>query len=136
VDVVRLGLSLGYWDAAHGRDELGLATYAEELGYDVVWVAEAYGSDAVSVLGWLSASTSRIDIGSSIMQLAGRTPALTAMSAATLDGLSDGRFRLGIGVSGPQVSEGVHGVEFAKPVERTSEYMDIVRLALRRGKLL
>ena len=129
---MRLGLSLGY-GAGPGvspTDNLALALEAERLGYAVVWVAEAYGSDAVSVLGYLAARTERIDLGSSVLQIPGRSAALTAMTAATLDSLSGGRFRLGLGVSGPQVSEGWHGVPFGKPLARTREYVDVVRLAL------
>ena len=112
-----------------------MAEQADRLGYAVVWAAEAWGSDVVSVLGLLAARTSRIDIGSAIMQIPARTPAMTAMTAATLDTLSGGRFRLGLGVSGPQVSEGWHGVRFDKPLGRTREYVDIVRAALRRETL-
>src|SRR6185369_17525044 len=112
-----------------------MAEEADRLGYAVVWAAEAWGSDVVSVLGFLAARTSRIDIGSAIMQIPARTPAMTAMTAATLDTLSGGRFRLGLGVSGPQVSEGWHGVRFASPVGRTREYAAIVRTALRRERL-
>jgi F420-dependent oxidoreductase-like protein len=105
---------------------------AERLGYSVVWAAEAYGSDAVTVLAYLAAKTSRIDLGSAVLQIPARTPTMTAMTAATLDTLSGGRFRLGLGVSGPQVSEGWHGVRFAKPLTRTREYVDIVKMALDR----
>ncbi len=99
-------------------------------GYSVVWAAEAYGSDAATVLAWVAAQTERIDVGSAIFQIPARTPAMTAMTAATLDTLSGGRFRLGLGVSGPQVSEGWHGVRFDHPLGRTREYVDIVNLAL------
>lgn len=133
---MRLGLGLGYvTTAAELADNLALAQAAESLGFDVVWVAEAYGSDAVSVLGAIAARTSRIGIGSAVLQIPGRTPAMTAMTAATLDALSDGRFRLGLGVSGPQVSEGWHGVRFADPVGRTREYLQIVRTALSRRRV-
>ena len=97
-----------------------------------VWAAEAYGSDAATVLAWVAAQTERIDIGSAVFQIPARTPAMTAMTAATLDTLSGGRFRLGLGVSGPQVSEGWHGVRFDKPLARTREYVEIVRMALAR----
>jgi F420-dependent oxidoreductase-like protein len=97
-----------------------------------VWAAEAYGSDAATVLSWIAAQTENIDIGSAVFQIPGRTPALTAMTAATLDTLSNGRFRLGLGVSGPQVSEGWHGVRFDRPLARTREYVDIVTMALDR----
>jgi len=129
---VRLGLNLGYWGAGNDPSNLELAKQADELGYAVVWAAEAYGSDAVTVLSWIAARTSRIDVGSAVLQIPARTPAMTAMTAATLDTLSGGRFRLGLGVSGPQVSEGWHGVRFTSPLGRTREYAEIVRKALRR----
>ena len=133
---MRLGLSLGYaTSAAQLHENLKLAVEADRLGYDVVWVAEAYGSDAVSVLGALAATTSNIGIGSAVLQIPGRTPAMTAMTAATLDALSQGRFRLGLGVSGPQVSEGWHGVRFADPLGRTREYVHIVQQALARHRV-
>ncbi len=132
---MRLGLNLGYWGGRADRDNLALAQEADRLGYAVVWAAEAYGSDAPTVLSYLAAHTERIDIGSAVMQIPARTPAATAMTAATLDTLSGGRFRLGLGVSGPQVSEGWHGVRFDKPLGRTREYVDIVRKALRRERL-
>ena len=132
---MRLGVNLGYWGAGNDADNLALAVEAEKLGYAVVWAAEAYGSDAATVLAWIAAHTSTIDVGSAIFQIPGRTPALTAMTAATLDTLSGGRFRLGLGVSGPQVSEGWHGVRFDKPLGRTREYVEIVRLALARDKV-
>ncbi|MDP9100604.1 MAG: LLM class F420-dependent oxidoreductase [Actinomycetota bacterium] len=132
---MRLGLNLGYWGAGNDADNLALAREADRLGYAVCWAAEAYGSDAASVLAWVAAQTERIDVGSAIFQIPGRSPALTAMTAATLDTLSGGRFRLGLGVSGPQVSEGWHGVRFDKPLGRTREYTDIVRMALRREKV-
>jgi len=105
---------------------------AEGLGYDSAWAAEAWGTDAVSVLAWLGASTTRIKIGSAIMQIPGRTPANTAMTAATLDLMSEGRFILGLGTSGPQVVEGWHGQPWGKPLVKTREYVEIVRTALRR----
>jgi F420-dependent oxidoreductase-like protein len=129
---VRLGLNLGYWGAGNDADNLALAREADRLGYSVAWAAEAYGSDAATVLAWVAAQTERIDIGSAIFQIPARTPAMTAMTAATLDTLSGGRFRLGLGVSGPQVSEGWHGVRFDHPLARTREYVDIVNLALSR----
>jgi F420-dependent oxidoreductase-like protein len=138
---MRLGLNLGYWGAGAGNGNdndaanLELAREADRLGYAVVWAAEAYGSDAATVLTWIAAHTTRVDVGSAIFQIPGRTPALTAMTAATLDTLSGGRFRLGLGVSGPQVSEGWHGVRFDKPLGRTREYVDIVRMALRRERV-
>lgn len=129
---MRLGLNLGYWGAGNDRENLVLAQEADRLGYSSVWAAEAYGSDAATVLSWVAAQTERIDIGSAVFQIPARTPAMTAMTAATLDSLSGGRFRLGLGVSGPQVSEGWHGVRFDKPLARTREYVDIVRTALAR----
>jgi len=134
---MRLGLNLGYFgaDAGQGGRWLDLARTAERLGYAVVWVAEAYGSDAPTVLAWLAAHTQRIDVGSAVLQIPARSPAMTAMTAATLDLLSGGRFRLGLGVSGPQVSEGWHGVRFDRPLGRTAEYVDVVRAALRRDRV-
>ena len=130
---MRLGLSLGYQTAwSTPADHLALAREADRLGYAVVWAAEAYGSDSPSMLAWLAGQTERIDLGSAVMQIPARSPAATAMTAATIDTLSGGRFRLGLGVSGPQVSEGWHGVRFARPLARTREYVDIVRLALAR----
>jgi F420-dependent oxidoreductase-like protein len=132
---VRLGLNLGYWGMGTDADNVKLAQVADQLGYDVAWAAEAYGSDAVTVLTWVAAKTERIDVGSAILQIPARTPTMTAMTAATLDTLSGGRFRLGLGLSGPQVSEGWHGVSYAKPLARTREYVDIVRLALSRERV-
>ncbi len=127
---MRLGLYCGFWGQGRDEENLALALRADELGVDVVWAAEAYGPDCVSVLSWIGARTERIDLGAGVMQIPARTPAATAMAAAGLDSLSGGRFRLGLGVSGPQVSEGWHGVRFGKPLGRTREYVDIVRTAL------
>ncbi|MFY1682997.1 LLM class F420-dependent oxidoreductase [Micromonospora sp. WMMD730] len=133
---MRLGLSLGYQTAwSTPADHLALAQEADRLGYSVVWAAEAYGSDSPSMLAWMAGQTERIDVGSAVMQIPARTPAMTAMTAATIDALSGGRFRLGLGVSGPQVSEGWHGVRFAKPLARTREYVDIVKLAVARKEV-
>ncbi|MFX0592658.1 LLM class F420-dependent oxidoreductase [Melissospora conviva] len=130
---MRLGLSLGYQTAwSTPADHLALAQEADRLGYSVVWAAEAYGSDSPSMLAWIAGQTERIDVGSAVMQIPARTPAATAMTATTIDTLSGGRFRLGLGVSGPQVSEGWHGVRFAKPLGRTREYVDIVKMAIAR----
>jgi F420-dependent oxidoreductase-like protein len=126
---VRLAINLGYGNTS---DIVILAQEADRLGYAVAWVAEAYGTDAVTVLTWIAAKTERIDVGSGILQVPARIPTMTAMTAATLDMLSGGRFRLGLGLSGPQVSEGWYGVRFAKPLARTREYVDIVKLALSR----
>ncbi|MEP7020656.1 MAG: LLM class F420-dependent oxidoreductase [Pseudonocardiales bacterium] len=132
---MKLGLNLGYWGMGSDAESLALAREADQLGFSVVWAAEAYGSDAVTVLTWIAAQTSQIDVGSAILQIPARSPAMTAMTAATLDALSGGRFRLGLGVSGPQVSEGWHGVRFAKPLARTREYIDIVTMALARERV-
>ncbi|WP_018789930.1 LLM class F420-dependent oxidoreductase [Salinispora arenicola] len=133
---MRLGLSLGYQTAwSTPADHLALAQEADRLGYTVVWAAEAYGSDSPSMLAWMAGQTKRIDLGSAVMQIPGRTPAMTAMTAATIDALSGGRFRLGLGVSGPQVSEGWHGVRFGRPLARTREFVDIVRLAVARKEV-
>ncbi|MEU5553234.1 MULTISPECIES: LLM class F420-dependent oxidoreductase [unclassified Micromonospora] len=133
---MRLGLNLGYQTAwSTPADHLAMAQEADRLGYSVVWAAEAYGSDSPSMLSWMAGQTERIDIGSAVMQIPARTPAMTAMTAATLDALSGGRFRLGLGVSGPQVSEGWHGVRFGKPLARTREYVDIVKLAVARKEV-
>jgi F420-dependent oxidoreductase-like protein len=130
---MRLGFYMGY--APPGTSPLepiALAQEAERLGYDSAWAAEAWGTDCVSVLAWLGATTERIKLGSAIMQIPGRTPALTAMTAATLDLMSGGRFLLGLGTSGPQVVEGWHGEPWGKPLGKTREYVEIVRAALRR----
>jgi F420-dependent oxidoreductase-like protein len=111
-----------------------LVQRAEALGFDSVWGAEAYGSDAISPLAYIAALTSKIKLGTAIMQMPARTPAMTAMTAMTLDQLSGGRFILGLGPSGPQVVEGWHGVPYGKPLERTREYIAIVRQILAREK--
>jgi F420-dependent oxidoreductase-like protein len=130
---VKLGLNIGY--APPGTNPASLVPLvqeAEALGYDSVWAAEAWGTDAVTVLAWMAACTSRIKVGSAIMQIPGRTPANTAMTAATLDLMSGGRFLLGLGTSGPQVVEGWHGEAWGKPLGKTREYIEVVRAALRR----
>jgi F420-dependent oxidoreductase-like protein len=128
---MHLGLYLGYWTSATVvADELELVREAEAHGFDSVWVAEAYGSDAATVLAWLSAETERIKLGAGIFQIPARSPAMTAMTAATLDVLSGGRLLLGLGSSGPQVAEGWHGQAFARQLQRTREYIEIVRMAL------
>lgn len=133
---MRLGLSLPLASSAAGlRQQVELAVAADGLGYDIVWVPEAYGGDAVSVLASIAARTDRIEIGAAVMQIPARSPAMTAMTAASLDALSRGRFRLGLGVSGPQVSEGWHGVAFGDPLGRTEEYVRIVREALSRHRV-
>ena len=132
---MKLGLNMGYWGMGNDAANLELAKEADRLGYSVAWVAEAYGSDAPTVLSYVAAQTERIDVGSAILQIPARRPTMTAMTAATLDTLSGGRFRLGLGVSGPQVSEGWYGVKFDKPLGRTREYVEIVRSALRRERV-
>jgi F420-dependent oxidoreductase-like protein len=128
---MKLGLYLGYWTSDTAADqELALVHEAEAHGFDSVWVAEAYGSDAATVLAWLAAQTERIKLGSAIFQIPARTPAMTAMTAATLDVLSNGRLLLGLGSSGPQVAEGWHGQPFARQLRPTREYVEIVRMAL------
>jgi F420-dependent oxidoreductase-like protein len=126
---VRLGLQLGYDDPVSA---VALAEEAERLGFDAVWTSEAWGADAVTPLAWIAARTERIGLGTAIMQMPARTPAATAMTVATLDHLSGGRVRLGLGTSGPQVVEGWHGQRWGKPLARTREYVAIVRTALRR----
>jgi F420-dependent oxidoreductase-like protein len=128
---MRLALNMGY-SGTTVEPRLDLVREADRLGYHSVWVAEAYGSDAVSMLAWYGASTERIGLGSAIMQMPARTPAMTAMTAATLSELSGGRFLLGLGMSGPQVVEGWHGRPYGKPLRVTREYVEIVRLALGR----
>jgi F420-dependent oxidoreductase-like protein len=124
--LVKFSLSIGYFGTAIA-DDFALITEAENLGYDSVWTAEAYGSDAVTPLAWIAARTESIKIGSGVLQMAARTPAMTAMTAATLDQMSGGRFLLGIGVSGPQVVEGWHGRPYGKPLGVTREYVEILR---------
>jgi F420-dependent oxidoreductase-like protein len=128
---VKLAINIGYWAGGSGTD-LGFIEEAEKLGYDSVWVAEAWGSDAVTVLSWIAARTSTIKVGSGILQIPARTPAMTAMTAVTLNELSGGRFLLGLGLSGPQVVEGWHGVAYGKPLGKTREYVSIVRRAMAR----
>lgn len=132
---MRLALTLNYSGAAVSLD-VDKVVEAERLGYDSVWSAEAYGSDAVTPVTWIAARTTRIHVGTAIMQIPARTPAMTAMTAMTLDALSGGRFRLGLGVSGPQVVEGWHGQPFGRPLVRTREYVAIVRAILRRERPL
>jgi len=130
---VKLGLNLGYAPpGTNPADLVPLVQEAERLGFDSVWTAEAWGTDAVTVLAYLAALTEKIKLGSAIMQIPGRTPTNTAMTAATLDLLSGGRFLLGLGTSGPQVVEGWHGEPWGKPLTKTREYVEIVRAALRR----
>ena len=128
---MRLGMTAGYSGAALGVN-LPLIHEAERLGFDSVWTAEAYGSDAITPLAWIGAGTKKIKLGTAIMQMPARTPAMAAMTAMTLDALSGGRFIIGLGPSGPQVVEGWHGVPYGKPLTRTREYIQIIRKILAR----
>ncbi len=132
---MKLGLALGYWSAGPppGTDEL--VDTAEDLGFDSVWTAEAYGSDAFTPLAWYGARTRRIRLGTSVAQMSARTPTATAMAAMTLDHLSGGRVVLGIGASGPQVVEGWYGQPYPKPLARTREYMQILRSTIARERV-
>jgi F420-dependent oxidoreductase-like protein len=133
---MKLGVHIGYWGLGlSSEDQLAIVQEAERLGYDSVWAAEAYGSDTATVLGWLAGQTSKIRLGSGIFQMPGRSPAMTAMTAATIDQLSHGRMILGIGSSGPQVAEGWHGQRFGKQIQRTREYVAVVRMALARERV-
>src|SRR3954447_12057184 len=133
---MRLGLHIGYWGLGlTAEEQLKLVREAESLGFDSVWSAEAYGSDAATVLAWLAGETEAIKLGAALFQMPGRAPAMTAMTAATLDQISNGRMLLGIGSSGPQVAEGWHGQPFAKQLQRTREYVAVVRKALARERL-
>jgi F420-dependent oxidoreductase-like protein len=133
---MRLGLHIGHWGGRiDAEQQLAAVRAAEELGYDSVWTAEAYGSDAATILAWLAAATSRIRLGTGILQMPARTPAMTAMTAATIDRLSGGRMILGLGSSGPQVAEGWHGQRFAGQLLRTREYFEVVRMALSRQRV-
>src|SRR5215204_6733585 len=133
---LRLGLHVGYWGLGlTSEQQLALVKEAEGVGFDSVWAAEAYGSDTATVLAWIAGQTERIRLGSAIFQIPARSPAMTAMTAATLDNISGGRMILGIGSSGPQVAEGWHGQRFARQLQRTREYIAVVRKALAREKL-
>src|SRR5215216_209900 len=128
---MRVGLHVGYWGLGlTAEDQLRLVTEAESAGYHSVWAAEAYGSDTATVLAWLAANTKTMKLGSAIFQIPGRTPGMTAMTAATIDQISGGRMLLGIGSSGPQVAEGWHGQAFARQLRRTREYVEILRMAI------
>lgn len=129
---MNLGFMLGYWGAQPPPNPVPLMQLAEQLGYSSVWTAEAYGSDALTPLAWWGSQTERIQLGTSIIQMSARTPTATAMAAITMDHLSQGRFILGLGASGPQVVEGWYGQPYAKPLARTREYVDIVRKVIRR----
>jgi F420-dependent oxidoreductase-like protein len=131
---LQLGLNLGYWGIGPaGEDALEVVMAAEGHGYESVWAAESYGSDAVSVLAWLAAQTTTINLGAAILQVPARPPAAAAMAGATIDKLSGGRFLFGFGPSGPQVSEGWYGIPYDKPWGRTREYIEVVREIIARG---
>ncbi|MGI5442987.1 LLM class F420-dependent oxidoreductase [Streptomyces shenzhenensis] len=131
---MRLGLALGYWGRGPSADQVPLAREAERLGYDSVWTAESWGSDAFTPLAWIAAHTTRIRLGTAVAQMAARSPTTTAMHALTLDHLSGGRMLLGLGLSGPQVVEGWYGRPFPRsPLTATREYVDVVRQVLRRA---
>jgi F420-dependent oxidoreductase-like protein len=133
---MKLGLFAGYWGMGlSGNEQLEMAKEADKLGYDSIWAAEAYGSDAATVLAWMAAYVHHAKLASGIFQMPARTPAMTAMTAATLDNMTNGRFILGLGISGPQVVEGWHGQAFEKPLARAREYVEIVRKALARETL-
>jgi len=130
---MRLGISFGYQDWGAGLPgAIALAQEADRLGYHSGWVAEAYGTDAITPITWLLAHTENLKMGSAIAQMPARAPAMTAMTAVTLDLMSGGRFLLGIGASGPQVSEGWYGEQYGKPLAKTREYLDVVRAVWRR----
>src|SRR5438309_4213182 len=130
---MKLGLATGYWSSGPPPGIQESIAEAERLGFDSIWTAEAYGSDCFTPLAWWGAKTSRIKLGTAIAQLSARTPAATAMAAMTLDHLSGGRFILGIGASGPQVVEGWYGQPYPRPLERTREYVSIMRAVIARG---
>ena len=132
---MKLGLQLGYWGAGPNPGAPELVAAAEQLGFDSVWTAEAYGSDALTPLAWLGSQTSTLRLGTSIIQLSARTPVATAMAAMTLDHLSGGRFVLGIGASGPQVVEGWYAQPYPKPLARTREYVAILRATMARERV-
>jgi F420-dependent oxidoreductase-like protein len=133
---LKLGLNTGYWTGGPPVGAAEAVAEAEKLGFDSIWTAEAYGSDALTPLAWWGAATEKVKLGTAIIQMSARQPAATAMAAMTLDHLSGGRFILGLGVSGPQVVEGWYGMPFEKPLARTHEYVAIMRnIWARQGKL-
>jgi F420-dependent oxidoreductase-like protein len=134
---MKLGIHVGYWGFwGEASQQLEAAKEAEALGYDSLWTAEAYGSDAATILAWIAGHTDRIKLGSGVFQMPGRSATMTAMTAATIDQLSGGRMLLGLGSSGPQVAEGWHGQRFGKQIQRTREYFEVVRLALSRERVV
>ncbi len=132
---MKLGLGLGYWGKGLPPEHAALVALSEELGYDSLWTAEAYGSDALTPLAWWGARTERIKLGTGIVQMSARTPTATAMAAMTMDHLSGGRVMLGLGVSGPQVVEGWYGQPYPRPLARTREYFDVLRQVMAREKV-
>ena len=131
---MKLGLQLGYWGSGPPPNAIAQVAEAERLGYDSLWTAEAYGSDALTPLAWWGARTERLRLGTALCQLSARTPTAAAMAAITMDHLSGGRFVLGLGVSGPQVVEGWYGQPFPKPLARTREYLSVIRKVLARDE--
>ncbi|WP_435299759.1 LLM class F420-dependent oxidoreductase [Timonella sp. A28] len=129
---MRIGLNLGYWQAGPPPDMAATLRTAEEAGLDSIWTSEAYGSDALTPLAWWGAHTTTLRLGTAVMQMSARTPTAAAMAALTLDHLSNGRFNMGLGVSGPQIVEGWYGQPYTRPLERTREYISIVRSVFRR----
>src|ERR1700710_1124413 len=133
---MKLGIHIGYWGLGlTSEDQLSIVQEAERLGYDSVWAAEAYGSDTATVLGWLAGQTSKIRLGSGIFQMAGRSAAMNALTAGTLHHPSGRRLIFGIGSSGPQVAEGWHGQRFGAQLQRTREYVAVLRMALARERV-
>jgi F420-dependent oxidoreductase-like protein len=133
---MKLGVHIGYWGLGlSSEDQLNIVQEAERLGYDSVWAAEAYGSDTATVLAWLAGQTTKIRLGAGIFQMPARSSTMTAMTAATIDQLSNGRMIVGIGSSGPQVAEGWHGQRFAKQLQRTRDYVAVIRMALARERV-
>ena len=130
---MKLGIAIGYSGSTFSVD-MDVVREAERLGYESIWTSEAYGSDAISPASWILAQTSTIKVGTAIIQMPARTPAMAAMTAMTLQALSGGRFILGIGPSGPQVIEGWHGVPYGRPLTRTREYVEIIRKILYRSR--
>ncbi|HEV7534702.1 MAG TPA: LLM class F420-dependent oxidoreductase, partial [Acidimicrobiia bacterium] len=131
---MKLGLGMGYWSAGPPAGMLDTVLEAERLGFDSMWTAEAYGSDALTPLAWFGAHTTRLKLGTGICQMPARTPTALAMAAMTIDHLSEGRLLLGVGASGPQVVEGWYGQPYPKPLARSREYIDIVRRTVARAE--
>ena len=123
---MKVSVNVGYF-GPHISNDVELIKNLDNIGVECIWTAEAYGYDAITPLSYFAGLTNNIKLGSGIMQIPSRTPAMAAMTAVTLDKLSNGRFRMGLGVSGPQVVEGWHGVPYGKPLKKTREYVEIVR---------